>query len=351
MGLVSITRLRHCVLWIGLCLSGSPLWAQAVAPPVDPLANSALPAPHLSKDRTNLQRFQAVAKAVDAVDASTGDLVRLLLELPEDRWYGNGSQGRGMRRELVEQLNRLPADLRDRFAKDIALRVDVDLQQAIRRRDVQGLLQIAGRYPGTATSQLALRSAAMIAWDRADFSTAAMIAVQTLPVPSEARREHLPIILQAAAARHRAGEPDRARELLEQYATVFGETTLPETSLRISTALASFESLGTSSEIVFNTKWIYPAVVPRWKVPVLNDSSWNDLFDLESQSQRNSGFHSLPAAVPCVTANRLLLRTYASLQAYDLQSGKPAWDCAALAEIADPERDRRSIDNPGFRDF
>src|SRR3954463_12204703 len=112
MGLVSLTRWLCGLAGVGLCLWGSVVLAQSPVASADPLANSALPAPHLAKDRANLQRFQAVSKAVAAEDlVTTQALVRRLFELPEDRWFGDGSQGRGMRRELTRQLASLPQNL------------------------------------------------------------------------------------------------------------------------------------------------------------------------------------------------------------------------------------------------
>lgn len=353
MGLVPITR-GLCAAWgIGLCLLVSLLPAQTAVPASDPLANSALPIPHLSKERDNLQLFQAVAKAVAKEDrlGATG-LVRKLFELPEDRWYGAGEEDRGMRRELVSQLAKLPPDLHALYQQEVAVQAEPELQVARQERNVAALLRIAGRYPDSAASHTALRLAALISWDRGDFSSSAMISSRTLPDPATAQARDRPIVLQAAAARWRTDSTFPANAFLHKYAKVFGGSTPAEVDRQIAAALNSIRPFGTAFEGREQaTALVYPAVVPRWKVPVLTESSWNDLFDMESLDQRNAGFHSLPAAIPYVTENRLLLRSYGSLQAYDLLTGRPVWDCAVLPEVNDPDRERRAIDNPGFRDF
>lgn len=354
MRLVNTNRWMMCIAWAGLWLFGSQLAAQGTTAPADPLANSALPTPHLSKDRTTLQRFQAVIKALDAAEkVSTGELelVRSLMELPEDRWFGEGWQGRGMRRELADQLHRLPAKLRELYAKDVAARAEPELQAALQNRDIQALMRVAGRFTDSFAGRSALRYAAMLAWDRGDFSTAAMISAQTLPDPAATRAEHLPVILHTAAAIWHAGDPRRARELLQEYSAAFGANTPADIERRMTTALAAIKPTGPVDTVQSSEELIYPAVTPRWKTPVLSDPGWNQLFDLESQNQRNSGFHSLPAAVPCIAGEVLLLRAYASLQAFELRSGTPLWDCPALLATADSDREKRSIDNPGFRDF
>lgn len=354
MGLVPTSRGR-CAAWgMALCLLGSLLPAQTVAPVGDPLANSALPVPHLSKERDNLQRFQTVAKLVAAEKlVGATELVRQLFALPEDRWFSTGGpEDRGMRRELAHQLARLPPDLRALYQQDVALQAEPDLQAALQNRDVAALLRVAGRFPDSKASHTALRLATLISWDRGDFSTAAMISTRILPEPAMARPEHLPLVLQATAARWRTEEGFDAGEFLHQYAAAFGVGTPEETARRIAAAVKSIQPSGPARVGREQTaKLVYPAVVPRWRVPVLQESSWNDLFDLESLDQRNAGFHSLPAAMPHLTEERLLLRSYGSLQAYDLLTGRPVWECAVMPDAADPERERRAIDNPGFRDF
>ncbi|MDB5387517.1 MAG: hypothetical protein JWM11_3163, partial [Planctomycetaceae bacterium] len=79
----------------------------------DPLLNSAVPAPHLSRDSISSRRFEALRKAIG--ENKLGDvesLAKLLLELPGDRWFGEGQLLRGLRHELVRQLDLLPAHLR-----------------------------------------------------------------------------------------------------------------------------------------------------------------------------------------------------------------------------------------------
>lgn len=353
MGLVPTSR-GLCAGWgIALCLLPSLLPAQTGAPASDPLANSALPIPHLSKERDNLQRFQAVTKAVARENlVGAAELVRTLFELPEDRWFGEGAEDRGMRRELVNQLAKLPPDLHALYQQDVAVQAEPDLQAALQNRDVAALLRVAGRFPDSKASHTALRLAAVISWDRGDFATAATISSRTLPDPAMARPEHLPLVLQTAAARWRTDDAFQPAEFLHTYARSFGVRTREETDRRIAAALSTIKpsvaALGSREQAA---KLIYPAVVPRWRVPVLKESSWNDLFDLESVDQRNAGFHSLPAAMPYITEDRVLLRSYGSLQAYDLLTGRPVWEWAVMPDVADPERERRAIDNPGFRDF
>ena len=111
---------------------------------------------------------------------------------------------------------------------------------------------------------------------------------------------------------------------------------------RIKAALESFRDPRADRATGINTELTYPAVSPRWSVPVLNDQTWNELFDAASLDHRNSGLPLLPASVPCIAQNRVLLRTYSSLIALDLQSGKPAWECPALSGNSEPRQRAQS---------
>lgn len=335
---------------IGFVLMARWLPAQTPSPSTDPLANSALPAPHLSQDRTNLQRFQSAQQAIAKGDfVSAGELIRRLLELPADRWYDSGAVSRGVRRELHHQLAQWPANLRDLHAQDSTTRAAPELQAARDAQDIPALLRVAARYQASPPAREALRHAAMLSWDRGDFSSAAMISARSLPDPAVARTTDLPVILHNAAARWRSGEQGRARAGLQLYVHLFDEKSPANAARRIDAVLASFRDLRPVSSN--SPEFTYPAVTPRWSVPVLNDPTWNELFDVASQDHRNSGLPLLPAAVPCVTENRVLLRTYSSLIAFNLQSGKPEWECSALSGNAEPQQRTQSLENPGFRDF
>lgn len=332
-----------------VALVDAPLLAQA---PVakDPLVNSAVPTPHLAEERSDLQRFNSVARAVAAEKlADVTLLVRRLFDLPEDRWFGDGAYSHGMRRNLLLQLQRLPPRLQELHSQAIASRCEADFQRASAANDVATLLQIATRYPDSATTHKALRQAALICWDRAEFGRSATLAARALPSPESAQRSDLPLVMQAAAARARAGDGNGAKALLHSYSTLFTGRTPAETDQQLKSA---FEKIApVKSMNVTTSDPSYPAVMPVWKVPVLTDPNWVELYDLETQAQRKAGSHTLPAAVPCIAENRLLVRSYANLQAYELSTGQLVWEVGILTHTANSERERRSADNPGFRDF
>ncbi len=338
--------------WAGLFLAIDGLMAQTATQSTDPLANSALPSPDLSQDRASQQRFQAAEKAIARGDlVRAGELVRSLLELPEDRWYGAGAQRHGIRHELFRQLAAWPADLRKHYATDIASRAEPDLQTALQNHDVAGLLRIAARYPDSEPGRQALRRAAAQAFDRGDFAAAATISARSLPDPATARADDLPVILHNAAARWRAGDRLRAKAGLQRYSRLFDAQSAMHAEVQINKALASFGDPREVRKLDQPEAHTFPGVLPRWSVSVLNDKTWNELFDVANQDLRNSGMPSLPAAVPCVTDQLVLLRTYASLAAFDLQSGKPVWECSALSDTAVPRQGTQSLENAGFRDF
>lgn len=341
-----------CATWTGLFLAAAELPAQTGGLSTDPLANSALPAPDLAQDRTNQQRFLATEKALSQGDLiSAGELIRWLLELPEDRWYGTGSHRQGIRRELFRQLGALPANQRELYAADIATRAEPELQAALQNHDIDGLLRIAARYPNSVPGRLALRRAALQCFDRGDFAAAATISARSLPDPETARAEDLPVILHNAAARWRSGDRIRAKAGLQVYSRLFDVKSPANAEMRINAALESFGNPRGDRGIETGDTLTFPAVVPQWSAAVLNDKSWNELFDVAFQDLRNTGMPALPAAVPCVTDDLVLLRTYASLAAFDLQSGKPVWECAALSDGAESRQTTQSLENAGFRDF
>lgn len=338
--------------WTGLVLAWNGLAAQTVVPGTDPLANSALPAPDLTQDRTSQQRFQAAGMALEKGDlVRAGELVRWLVELPEDRWFGTGAHRQGIRRELFRQLAAWPENLRELYATDIASRASPDLQLALQNHDVDGLLRIAARYPDSEPGRLALRRAALHCFDRGDFAAAATISARSLPPLELARADDLPIILHNAAARWRMGDHARARAGLQLYSRLFDVKSPANADARINAALASFRDSRAGREGEKLTGLTFPGVQPRWSVPVLNDKTWNELFEVANQDLRNSGMPTLPAAIPCVTDQLVLLRTYASLAAFDLQTGKPVWECSALSDSAEPRQRAQTFENAGFRDF
>ncbi|MDB5339563.1 MAG: Pyrrolo-quinoline quinone, partial [Planctomycetaceae bacterium] len=338
--------------WIGLFLAIDRLAAQTAVPATDPLSNSALPSPDLTQDRTSQQRFQAATQALEKGDfVRAGELVRWLVELPEDRWSGTGTYRRGIRRELFRQLAAWPANLRELYATDISSRAEPDLQSALQNRDLDALLRIAARYPDSEPGRQALRRAALQCFDRGDFSAAATISARSLPLPEAARADDLPVILHNAAARWRAGDRLRARAGLQLYSRLFDAKNAANADVRINAALASFSNARDDRQLEKTSELTFPGVMPRWSVSVLNDKTWNELFDVANQDLRNSGMPSLPAAIPCVTDSLVLLRTYASLAAFDLQSGKPVWECSALSDSAEPRQRTQTLENAGFRDF
>ena len=341
-----------CATWAALLIAMAGLSAQTTVPTTDPLANSALPAPDLTQDRTNQQRFLATEKALargDLVGAS--ELIRWFLELPEDRWFGTGPYRQGIRRELFRQLAALPPNQRELYATDIATRAEPELQLAIQNHDVDALLRIAARFPDSVPGRQALRRAALQCFDRGDYAAAATISARSLPDPATAGPEDLPVILHNAASRWRAGHRARARAGLLVYSRLFDVKSAANAETRIDATLASFSSSHADRGLERATDLIFPAVVPRWSASVLSEKSWNELFDVAHQDLRNSGMPSLPAAMPCVTDNLVLLRTYASLAAFDLQSGKPVWECSALTDGAESRQSTQSLENAGFRDF
>lgn len=341
-----------CAIWSGLFLAMDRLPAQTGTFAPDPLANSATPTPDLAQDRPNQKRFLAAEEAVAQGDfVNAAELVRRLLDLPEDRWHGTGAERYGVRSALFRQLATFPANLRGLYAKEIASRSAADWEMALRTHDVEALLRIAARYPDSTTARLALRRAALQCWDRGDFSAAAAISARGLPDPAVARADDLPAILHNAAARWRAGDRVRAKAGLQLYSRLFDAKSAANADDQINAALASFGGTRAVAGQSSQDELTFPGVFPRWSVSVLNDKTWNELFDVAHQDLRNSGMPSLPAAIPCVTENLVLLRTYSSLAAFDLHSGKPVWECSALSDNPEPRQRPQSLENAGFRDF
>lgn len=349
MRLVPPKRWVSWATWAALLLAGGTLSAQVAGSAADPLANSAVPTPELAKDRPNFQRFSVISETISRGDlVSAEEYLRRLLEMPQDSWIGTGAQRRGLRSELIQQLQTSPAAFRELYARDMATRAATELTELQPARDVAGWLRLAARYPETAPARQALRLAAHYYWDRGDFAAAASISARSLPPPQAARAADLPVILHTAAARWRAGDRPGARSGLLDYARLFDAQSATQAEDRIAAALASFgDSRGANPS--FDPT--FPGVTPRWSVSILNDKTWNELYELASQDLRNSGLPVLPAAIPCLTDKLVLLRTYSSLVAFDLRSGKPAWECAALSESAEAKPRAPSLDNPGFRQF
>jgi outer membrane protein assembly factor BamB len=356
----SVWTLRSSVVfaacWFGLVAS-----AMAQKPVVaaksdlaknDPLANSALPAPHLSRDRIISQRFADLKKAVGKSDLSTVEnLARQLLELPDDRWFGEGPLLHGLRHELIRQLESLPAHLREISLKDANARAGKDLAAAYQKNDVPELLRMVRRYEGTPASHNALRQAALRCFDRGDFANAAMLSARSLPQPEVATADQLPIVLHTAAARVRNGEPDRARNLLLQFSRLLTMQSPQGVQQQIDVALASFSRSGMSPIATNPLEYVFPAVYPRYSRQVLDDPKWSEYFDLAWRNYRAGNPVALPAAFPVIAGSRILLRTYTGLVALDLLSGDQIWECAALTEKPDPKLKRRSLENLSFRDL
>lgn len=351
------------VLACQFCLAGS-LTAQEKSPTgksatvktgaaqKDPLLNSANPSPHLSRDPISSRRFVQLRKAIGENDLGTVEnLARLLLELPDDRWFGEGQLLRGLRHELIRQLDLLPAHLREISLKDANARAERDLAVAFQKNDIAELLRMVRRYQGTPASQQALRQAALRCWDRGDFADSAMISARSLPLPVAATVEQLPIILQTAAARVRSGESERARDLLEQYSTLFDKESSEKAQKQIDAALASFAVPSAPVKTRAPGEYVFPAVFPRYAKQVLQEPKWNEFFDLAWRDYRAGNAVALPAAFPVIARGRLLLRTYTSLVALDLLTGEQLWECEAISEKPDPKVKRRSLENLSFRDL
>jgi len=319
---------------------------------LDPLLNSAIPAPHLSRDRISTKRFIELRKAIDSNElGKVESLAKPLLDLPEDSWIGEGSLLHGLRHELIHQLNQLPRHLREISLIDANARAERDLAGALEKNDVTEILKLVRRYQGTPASHNALRQAALRCWDRGDFADAAMIAARSLPIPSEATAAQLPVILHTAAARVRSGEMERARSLLSQYAKLFDSESPREAQRRIDAALASYVAPELSGRAPGHPEFVFPAVFPRYSKPVLDDPNWTEFFDLAAREQKSPGTIQLPAAFPCIAKDKLLLRTYTSLVALDLLTGEKVWECEAMSAKPDPKVKRRSLENLSFRDL
>ncbi|MDB5385080.1 MAG: hypothetical protein JWM11_726, partial [Planctomycetaceae bacterium] len=223
---------------------------------------------------------------------------------------------------------------------------------AFQNNDMPELLKLVRRYQGTAASQNALRQAALRCWDRGEFADSAMISARSLPLPDAATEDQLPIVLHTAAARVRSGEPERARELLLQFARLFNKQSPEEAQKRIDAALASFAAPPVPGALAPSKEYVFPAVFPRYSKQVLQDPKWNEFFDLAWRDFRVGNATPLPAAFPVIAnGGRLLLRTYTSIVALDLLTGEQIWECEAISEKPNPKVRRSSLENLSFRDL
>lgn len=325
---------------------------QTDPPKNDPLVNSAMPTPLLTRDRIGFGLFNTLRASVDNKKAlDVANQARRLLELPGDRWFGEGQVLRGLRNELFRQMDALPADLREISLKDANARAEQDLATAFQTNNIPELLKSARRYQGTPAALSALRQAALRCWDRGDFVDAAMISARCLPLPDMATVDQLPIILHTAAARVRSGEPLRARQLLEQFARLFDNQSAAEAQKKIDAVLASYALPSLSKAFGNPDQFVFPAVSPRYSKQVLKDPRWNEFFDLARRDGHNASSVILPAAFPVIADGRLLLRTFTSLLALDLLTGEKLWECEAMFLEPNPQLARSSLDNLSFRDL
>lgn len=332
-----------------------PVWlthtlqAQTPSTPPDPLQGSAIPSPSIAKDRPLLQRFKRLEESIAKGKLEDAEALRdALLNQSTDAWLPQGNSYLGARRSLNALFSTLPGHLKELHTTGTNTRIQMELDSLGPVPDLISQIRIAMLAPQSTIGQRTLHSAAWKAWSRGEVLASLMIASRALPSPEEARFDHWPLILQTATARWKNGEPHRARELLQQYSRITpARDRLSEPQLELLDLLTKSSLPGglSSSELT------YPAVFPRWQAPVLSDSSWNELFDQSSLTHRRSGFHPLGAVVPLVAGDKVLVRSYSSLMAYELDSGKLSWECAALSEVPDPKRKRRSLDNLGFRDL
>ena len=313
----------------------NPLPAENVFPAAD---RSLLQLLSKASQLRDQQRFTEAVQCLSAI-----------LDSPEDaflRRQGSGNTYVGMKAEALSLLKDLPASARDIYELQWGANARAMLSAAAAAGDVAGLAEVSRRFFHTRAGYEATFLLGLHQWHRGSPLAAAMTLKRLTESCPVAEQFEPGLSAALAACWFRAGEPEKARAVLEKLIAMS-----PKGSLRLGgkkevSIPADVTALIRSGVVdpagrPLSEGWLMaggnaarnasmtasgPLLSVCWRIPSTDHPHVESRIEQLEQANRDPDRWALPALQPLTVGNVVLMRTARNLLAVDFETGKRIWE-------------------------